>query len=86
MRSIQELEEIARLAGYSGATILGEMHAFRSKEAREDDIKEGLSPLQVILDQAAHLMDAVAIGEDSLCWFSFSPLPLDRNNTRGLGS
>ena len=41
---------------------LGEMHAFRAKDPRTDDIGEGMSQCQVTLDQAAHLMDAVAFG------------------------
>ncbi len=56
------MEKIAQLAGYSGASILGDMHAFRYKEDRKDEIGEGLSPIQVSLDQAAHLMDAITIG------------------------
>ncbi len=39
------------------------MHAFRAQDPRPDDIGEGMSPLQVTLDQAAHLMDAVALGK-----------------------
>jgi hypothetical protein len=38
------------------------MHAYRANDPRKDDIGEGLSPAQVILDQAAHLMDAIAFG------------------------
>ena len=38
------------------------MHAFRAKDPRTDDIGEGMSQCQVTLDQAAHLMDAVAFG------------------------
>jgi len=57
-----EMDEIAKLAGYTGSAILGEMHAYRAKDPRKDDIGEGMSPLQVTLDQAAHLMDAIALG------------------------
>lgn len=57
-----ELEELSKLAGFSGSAILGEMHAYRANDPRKDDIGEGLSPIQVTLDQAAHLMDAVALG------------------------
>ena len=39
------------------------MHLFRSKEDRADEIGEGLSPAQVALDQAAHIMDAIATGK-----------------------
>ena len=38
------------------------MHAYRANDPRTDDIGEGLSPAQVSLDQAAHLMDAMAFG------------------------
>jgi len=57
-----ELEDLSKLAGFSGSAILGEMHAYRANDPRKDDIGEGLSPIQVTLDQAAHLMDAVALG------------------------
>ena len=36
------------LAGFTGTAILGEMHAFRARDPRVDDIGEGMSPLQVI--------------------------------------
>ena len=35
------------LAGFTGTAILGEMHAFRARDPRTDDIGEGMSPLQV---------------------------------------
>jgi hypothetical protein len=41
--------------------VLGDMHKFRSTDPREKDLEEGLNPIQVPLDQAAHLMDAVAL-------------------------
>jgi hypothetical protein len=44
-----DLETIAQLAGFSGAKIVGEMHAFRAKDPRTDEIGEGLSPAQVRL-------------------------------------
>lgn len=37
------------LAGFTGTAILGEMHAFRARDPRLDDIGEGMSPLQVSL-------------------------------------
>jgi hypothetical protein len=43
----QDLEELAVLAGFTGTAILGEMHAFRARDPRVDDIGEGMSPLQV---------------------------------------
>ena len=41
----------------------GEMHHFRANDERKDEVGEGLSPIQVTLDQAAHLMDAVGFGK-----------------------
>lgn len=37
------------LAGFTGTAILGEMHAFRARDPRVDDIGEGMSPMQVCL-------------------------------------
>lgn len=45
----QELDDLARLAGFTGAAILGEMHNYRANDPRTDDIGEGMSPLQVQL-------------------------------------
>lgn len=56
------LQQAVLAAGFSDCTILGDMHAFRSRDSREKDVNEGLSPIQVTLDQAAHLMDAVVLG------------------------
>ena len=42
--------------------ILCNLHAFRANDPRTGDITEGTSPIQVVLDQAAHYMDAVALG------------------------
>jgi hypothetical protein len=67
-KDAQDLEELAVLAGFTGTAILGEMHAFRARDPRVDDIGEGMSPIQVILDQAAHLMDAVALGNIEGGW------------------
>eukprot|EP01038_Epipyxis_sp_PR26KG_P006127 gene6127-8446_t len=58
----KELDELMVMAGFTGSQIVGEMHMFRSTDPRTNDIGEGLSPIQVTLDQAAHLMDAVALG------------------------
>lgn len=60
--SQEDLEEACKLAGYSDTRIVGQMHYFRANDKREKDIEEGVSPIQVTLDQAAHLMDAVALG------------------------
>jgi len=61
-KSAEELDSLAKLAGFTGSAILGEMHAYRSNDPRTEEVGEGLSPCQVTLDQAAHLMDAVALG------------------------
>ena len=61
-RNAKELEELAVMAGFTGSKIVGEMHAFRATDPRTDEVGEGLDPIQVTLDQAAHLMDAVALG------------------------
>lgn len=58
----EALDALAKLAGFTGSAILGEMHAFRANDPRTEEVGEGLSPCQVTLDQAAHLMDAVALG------------------------
>ena len=58
-----ELNEIIKIAGYQGGRkFLGEMHAYRATDPREDEVGEGLDPMQVTLDQVAHLMDAVVLG------------------------
>ena len=44
------------------------MHEFRSTDPRTGDIVEGLSPIQVTLDQAGHLMDAVTMGSVKGGW------------------
>ncbi len=56
------------MAGYSSTAIVGSMHEFRSKDPRTKEVEEGLDPKQIPLDQASHLMDAVALGtEDFNC-------------------
>ena len=67
-RTSKELEDIALLAGFSSAAVLGDLHLFRSSDPRTTEITEGLSPMQVSLDQAAHLMDAVAFGKVEGGW------------------
>jgi len=57
-----ELEKISKLAGFSDLKLVGDMHAFRSADPRLKDIEEGVSPLQITLDQCGHLMDAAALG------------------------
>jgi hypothetical protein len=68
--NMMQLDSLAKLAGFTGAQILGEMHAFRANDPRTDEVGEGLSPCQVTLDQAAHLMDAVALGAVDGGWAS----------------
>lgn len=68
-QSKQELDKITKLAGFSDMKIVGEMHAFRAADPRKKEVEEeNLSPLQVTLDQAAHLMDAVAMGAVECGW------------------
>ena len=62
-KSDKELDEVIQIAGFRGGKkFLGEMHAYRATDPREDEVGEGLDPMQVTLDQVAHLMDAVALG------------------------
>lgn len=35
------------MAGFTGAKIVGDMHAFRATDPREKDIAEGHNPIQV---------------------------------------
>lgn len=63
--SREGLEKAVIGAGFSNCAILGDLHAFRAKDLRTKDVEEGLSPIQVTLDQAAHLMDAVTLGTSS---------------------
>ncbi len=69
--AIKDLDEAIKLAGFTKTSIVGEMHKFRSTDPREKDIGEGHNPIQIILDQAAHLMDAVALGEP---WLLLYPM------------
>lgn len=64
----QRLEEIIKLAGFTSAESLGKIHDVRAIDPREKDIKEGVSPAQITLDQAAHLMDATALGQYNGDW------------------
>lgn len=59
----QQLEEVSRLAGFTDLNLVGEMHAFRANDPRTKDIEEGVSPIQITLDQCGHLMDAAALGK-----------------------
>lgn len=68
-----ELEEVIKLAGFSDVKMLGDMHLYRSKDARTKDIEEGVSKEQVLLDQAAHLMDAVTLGSFEGGWDAARP-------------
>ena len=61
-KSEQDLNTVIEISGYKGKKFLGEMHLYRSNDPREDEIGEGLSPVQVTLDQVAHFMDAVVLG------------------------
>ncbi len=59
----QDLLEVTKISGFSDVKVVGDMHAFRANDPRTKDIEEnGVSPIQITLDQAAHLTDAVALG------------------------
>jgi hypothetical protein len=60
--SKEDLNRVAKSAGYTGIDIIGEMHAYRARDSREEEQGKDLPKEQVALDQAAHLMDAVVIG------------------------
>ena len=73
-KSRKELEEVIKLSGFSDVAIVAELYAIRANDPREKDIQEqGLSPVQVTLDQAAHLMDAVALGHIQGGWDEIKP-------------
>ncbi len=62
-KSEADLSKIIEISGYKGGKkFLGEMHLYRSNDPREDEVGEGLSPIQVTLDQVAHYMDAISLG------------------------
>lgn len=62
-KSEKDLDTVIDISGYKGGKkFLGEMHLYRSNDPREDEVGEGLSPVQVTLDQVAHFMDAVVLG------------------------
>lgn len=62
-QSFHDIEQSVLLAGYSNVKTVGEMHLTRSLDNREREInEENLDPKQVQLDQAAHIMDAIACG------------------------
>lgn len=66
--SYKSLEDIVQLAGFSGCGILSELYAYRAQDPREEEVKGGLNPIQVTLDQAAHLMNAVALANKPNGW------------------
>jgi hypothetical protein len=62
------MERIIVMAGFTNSKIVGDMHKFRSTDPRQKEVDEGLTKEQVALDQAAHLMDAVALGSIEGGW------------------
>lgn len=78
-----DLDEVVKLSGYSGTKIVGDMHAFRSTDPRETEVAEGLNPLQVVLDQASHLMDAVTLGSVADGWSGSARLDLAKKYREG---
>jgi len=69
----QRLEELIKLAGFTSAESLGKIHDVRAIDPREKDLSEGVSPAQITLDQAAHLMDATALGQYNGDWNKIRP-------------
>eukprot|EP00607_Mallomonas_marina_P001733 CAMPEP_0182435314 /NCGR_PEP_ID=MMETSP1167-20130531/75059_1 /TAXON_ID=2988 /ORGANISM="Mallomonas Sp, Strain CCMP3275" /LENGTH=101 /DNA_ID=CAMNT_0024626231 /DNA_START=819 /DNA_END=1121 /DNA_ORIENTATION=+ len=82
-KTTQELENIVKLAGYTDTQALAQLHMIRSKDERLSEIGEKLSPMQVSLDQAAHLMDAVTLGVKDQDWLSVRPLLAQKYNKGG---
>jgi len=82
-RNIAQLERCASIAGFSGVEILGEMHAYRAAEERTEEIKEGLEPGQLALDQAAHLMDACSMGSVDGGWETLTPILAEKYRFAG---
>ena len=68
-----DLDKVAKAAGFTGSEILGEMHAWRAKDDRKEELGEDLIPEQVALDQAAHIMDAVVMGAYEGGWTAAIP-------------
>lgn len=79
----KDLEEAIRCAGFTGVEILGDMHAFRATDPREKDIAEGHSPVQITLDQAGHLMDAVTLGSIKGGWQASNRIELAKRYRDG---
>ena len=77
------LERAATTAGFTGTEILGEMHAYRAAEERTEEIKEGLDPAQLALDQAAHLMDACVMGAIEGGWPALIPTIAEKYRSAG---
>jgi len=71
--SKEDLDSVAKTAGYTGIDIIGEMHAYRASDSREEELGDDLSKEQVALDQAAHLMDAVVMGAVEGGWTKAVP-------------
>ncbi|CAB1096368.1 unnamed protein product [Ectocarpus sp. CCAP 1310/34] len=60
--SSKDLEEVVKIAGYEDMASVRTMYEGMAADEQPDKINEGKSPMQVALDRAAHLMDAVAFG------------------------
>ena len=59
------------------------MHAYRAAEERTEEIKEGLEPGQLALDQAAHLMDACSMGSIDGGWEALIPILAEKYRFAG---
>lgn len=74
-KSRQELDDLVKLAGFSDSSALGDLYAVRANDSRQKEIEEeNLNPVQILLDQAAHLMDAVALGSVKGGWNEARPI------------
>eukprot|EP00904_Undaria_pinnatifida_P000652 jgi/Undpi1/10588/HiC_scaffold_29.g13038.m1 len=58
----EDLEAIVKIAGHEDLASVRDMYAKMAADQQADKITEGKAPMQVALDRAAHLMDAVAFG------------------------
>ncbi|CAM9275876.1 unnamed protein product [Scytosiphon promiscuus] len=57
-----DLEAVVKIAGYEDMASVLSMYEGMAADEQPDKINEGKAPMQVALDRAAHLMDAVAFG------------------------
>mmetsp|Transcript_3555 Transcript_3555/g.6739 ORF Transcript_3555/g.6739 Transcript_3555/m.6739 type:complete len:383 (-) Transcript_3555:2739-3887(-) len=63
-----DVEYIARLAGYEEPASLGKIYRNLARDERLEEIQGGKRPEQVALDRAAYLLDAVIANSLDLSW------------------